>query len=115
MSQPAHQTVTAHAPGTNGVSASEPPVELAEDGLPPFSEESLARFRELDWLDAEYNAGRLRPYYGEHVVSANHNILSHHKRYDIALEQAEVKAQELGINPELLTVYPVSIADDILE
>ena len=96
-----------HAPGTNGVPAQPPPPPLAEDGLPPFSEESLARFRERDWLDAEYNAGRLRPYIGEYVVSANHTILAHHWRYGTALEEAERKATELGINPELLTVYPM--------
>ena len=111
MSQP-----ITHTPGTNGVPSAElPHVELAEDGLPPFSEESLAGLRELDWLDAEYNAGRLRPYIGEHVVSANHIILAHHWRYGTALEEAERKAAELGINPELLTVYPVSIVVDLVE
>lgn len=103
MSQP-----ITHAPGTNGVPSVElPHVELAEDGLPPFSPEALASLRELDWLDAEYNAGRLRPYIGEYVVSANHTILAHHWRYGTALEDAERKAAELGIHPERLMVYPV--------
>lgn len=111
MSQTNVPADVGHAPGTNGVPAPEPPVELAEDGLPPFSEESLARFRERDWLDAEYNAGRLRPYIGEIIVSTEHRILSHHRRYDIALDEARRKAAELGINPELLTTYNVPSLD----
>jgi hypothetical protein len=107
---------TTHAPGTNGVPSPElPPVELAEDGLPPFSEESLARFRELDWLDQQYNLGTLRPYIGEYVVSANHTILSHHRRMDHAIQAAELKANELGIPLEVLTVYNVPSVDDFVE
>jgi hypothetical protein len=102
---------TTHAPGTNGVPAAPPPAELAEDGLPPFSEESLARFRERDWLDQQYNLGTLRPYIGEIVISVNHTILAHHRRFDIALDEARQKAAELGINPELLTIYSVPSLD----
>lgn len=110
MSHPT--TPAAHASGTNGVPlADPPPLPLAKDGLPPFSEESLARFRELDWLDEQYNLGTLRQYDGEIVVSVNHTILSHHRRYDIALEEARKKAAELGINPELLTTYNVPSLD----
>ncbi len=91
---------TTHANGTPPA-----PMELAEDGFPPFSPESLARFRELDWLDGQYNAGALDQYDGEVIVSVNHTILAHHRRMDYAIAEAEAKAAELGINPELLTVY----------
>jgi hypothetical protein len=42
MSQPIHHTDTVYTPGANGVPSTELPVELAEDGLPPFSAVSLA-------------------------------------------------------------------------
>ena len=103
-------TSAAHAHGTNGVPPAELP-PLAEDGFPPFSDESLARFRERDWLDQQYNLGTLRQYIGEIVVSVNHTILAHHRRFDLALEEAEKKAAVLGINPELLTVYNVPSLD----
>jgi hypothetical protein len=107
---------TTHAPGTNGVPAADPPpLPLAEDGLPPFSEESLARFRERDWLDEQYNLGVLMQYYGEYVVSANRTILSHHRRMDYAIEAAEAKAKELDIPFGILTVYNVPFVDDIVE
>ena len=107
MSEAIRPIDAVHAPGLNGVPPAEPPVELAEDGLPPFSEESLARFRELDWLDEQYNLGALMKYYGEYVVSANHTILAHDRRMKFALERAEAKANELGIPLEILTVYNV--------
>ena len=72
---------------------------------PCYSEDFLARLRERDWLDGEYDAGRLAPYYDEYVISANHTILSHGRNLDAAYTEAERKADELGIPHGLLTNY----------
>jgi len=85
----------------------EPPDEEDEEFDPDF----LARLRELDWLDGEYDAGRLAQFYGEYVISANRTILAHDVFQGSAFEKAEAEAVRLGIRPELLTSYSIPSLD----
>ncbi len=93
-------------PAAHGVRAPPAPEpELDDDGLPPFSENLLARLRERDWLDGEYDAGRLIPYQDEYVIAANRTILAHNWNVNLAYAAAQRKADELGIPHGILTNY----------
>lgn len=91
----------------NGVHTPPPEPELAEDGLPPFSEDALASLRARAWLDAEYDAGRLDQYYGEYLYSLDHKIISHHVLLGPAWDEAEAYAQAHGIPFERLVLYNI--------
>lgn len=84
------------SPPTDAPAIADVPVPTSEERI-GRQEELRAWGREMDWLDAQYTAGALRPYADEYVITADHIVLAHSRDLDAAYTEAEWKADELGI------------------